>query len=61
MLNSVFHLTYTDSGTAPAGIPAASEGEQGVSLKGKNAVETTPVVSLSVPFKTFKRERGLTP
>ena len=33
---------------------ASEGGGQGVSLKLNHAVETTPVVSLSVPFKTFK-------
>jgi hypothetical protein len=58
MLISNLHLTYRDSGTASAGIPAASEGRAGVSLKGKNAVETTTEDPAIAGIKTLRGGEG---
>ena len=52
------YITYRDSGTAPTGIRAASEGEQGVSLKGKNAVEPTSEDPAIAGIETLRGGEG---
>ena len=52
------YITYRDSGTAPTGIRAASEGRAGVSLKGKNAVKTTAVDPAIAAIKTLREGGG---
>ena len=58
MLICDFHLTYTDSVAAAAGIRAASEVLSGVSLKGKNAVKTTSEDPAIADIETLRGGEG---
>ena len=60
MLICDFHLTYTDSVAAAAGIPAASEGRAGVSLKANKRGGNDSLNLLKRGFSNFKRGGGLT-